>query len=89
LFLDSDENMALRVTYLDAYQEGNYRKLSGDSSGTKGQVSRMTLYDERILINPKGLFHNPMDVFLEGYWGFKKVPDQLPLDYKPMKNANK
>ena len=87
LFSDEDEEVAFRITYLNAYQESGYQKLNGGST-RKEQVSRMTLYDQRVLINPKGLFHNPLDVFLEGYWGFKKVPDQLPLDYQPNSSSN-
>jgi hypothetical protein len=87
LFLEDDEdgNMAYRVRYENAYQESNYQKLNDNATTTKQQVSRITLFDDKILINPKGIFHNPLDVFLEGYWGFKKVADQLPLDYKPDK----
>lgn len=91
LFLeDEDEDdIALRVRYLNAYQEDNFRKVSANYTTNKEQKSRMTLLDEQVLINPKGLFHNPLDVYLEGYWAFKKVADELPLDYKPEPSTNK
>jgi hypothetical protein len=49
----------------------------------KYQKSNLTFLDEQILLHPKGLFHNPMDVKIEGNWAYKRVGDLLPLDYKP------
>jgi hypothetical protein len=81
MFLVNEEE-AMRIRYRNEYQESNYKSPDETRSSRNHQVSRITFYDERILVNSMGLFHNPLDALLEGYWAFEKVADQLPLDYK-------
>lgn len=89
LFMEDDDEIAFRVRYLNAYQEANYKKVSDNYTTNKEQSSRMTLFEDRVLVNSLGLFHNPLDVYLEGYWSFKKVADELPVNYKPINPSNK
>ena len=43
------------------------------------------LFAENVLLDPSGIFIEPLDVFTEGYWGYEKIADALPLDYIPEK----
>lgn len=88
MFLFS-EHSSMRIKYKNEYQEGNYKSPDETFSSKNHQVSRITLYDKKVLVNSMGLFHNPLDVILEGYWGFEKVADWVPLDYKPKNNLHK
>jgi hypothetical protein len=82
LYIEDPENMAFRVKYLYEYEGRNYTDPT-KNKGDEFQFSRLRLLDEKVLVNSMGLLHNPLDVLLEGHWAFEKVPDQLPLDYKP------
>lgn len=88
MFLFNEEE-AMRIRYRNEYQEDNYKSPDKTYTTEKHQISRITLYDERVLVNSKGLFHNPLDALLEGYWSFEKVADKIPLNYKPKDNLHK
>jgi hypothetical protein len=79
----------LRIKYKNEYQERNYKSPDETYTSKNHQVSRIKLYDERVLVNSMGLLHNPLDVLLEGYWAFEKVADKVPLDYKPKGNLHR
>ena len=88
MFLFNDEE-AMRIRYRNEYQESNYKSPDETFNSQNHQISRITLYDERVLVNSMGLFHNPLDALLEGYWSFEKVGDKVPLDYTPKGNLHK
>lgn len=79
LYLYSDNE--LRVRYMKEYAESNYNNPA--YFGKDHQVSKLTLYDSEVLLSPRGTFHNPLDVLMEGYWAFEKVGDLLPVNYMP------
>jgi len=83
LFIEDHEKTAFRIEYQNEYIENYYENPSGQYTSRMRQVSRLTLLDSKVLVNSMGLLHNPLDVFLEGYWAYEKVPNRLPLDYKP------
>jgi hypothetical protein len=47
------------------------------------QASKLVLYTESVLLDKSGIFIEPLDIFMEGYWGYEKTADALPLDYIP------
>lgn len=47
------------------------------------QTSVFSLYTPFVEIEAAGNFVKPLDVLLEGYWGWEKLGDMLPLDYQP------
>ncbi|GAA4375060.1 hypothetical protein GCM10023186_07300 [Hymenobacter koreensis] len=49
----------------------------------KQQVSVLHLLRSETEITPTGQLLNPLTVFTEGYWGFEKVGELLPVDYEP------
>ncbi len=49
------------------------------------QASRMILLKKNAILDPSGTIIQPLDIFLDGYWGYEKVADTLPLDYQPKK----
>jgi hypothetical protein len=76
----------LRVKYLNEYPESRY---PGEKSGQRYQESHMTFYNQEAMVYPIGIFKDPLEVFLLGYWAYEKVADRLPIDYKPKTTANK
>jgi hypothetical protein len=69
----------LRVKYLNEYPESKY---PGKKSGHKYQESQMTFFNQEAQVYPDGIFKDPLEVFLLGYWAFEKVADNLPMNYK-------
>jgi hypothetical protein len=47
------------------------------------EVSELRLLGPAAVILPNGYLSNPLSVRLDGYWGFEKVGEALPLDYSP------
>ena len=77
IYLFSDNS--LRIKYLNEYPESRYK---GKYAGKKYQESHISFYNRQALIRPIGVFQDPLDVFLLGYWAFENVADRLPMDYK-------
>jgi len=46
------------------------------------QTSVFSLLAAHAELEASGTFLNPLDVVFEGYWGWEKVGDMLPLDYQ-------
>jgi hypothetical protein len=46
------------------------------------QTSVFSLQAGHVELEASGIFLNPLDVVFEGYWGWEKVGDMLPLDYQ-------
>lgn len=49
------------------------------------QNSLAVLTQDSVLIDKSGYYYNPTALLWGGYWGFEKISDQVPLDYKPPK----
>jgi hypothetical protein len=81
-FQPNQPNMA--VIYLKQKPEAAY--LSFDPKAKKDfQVSTLSIEDGApINIEQNGYYFDQSDMVTEGYWGFKKVGDMLPYDYKPL-----
>ncbi|WP_299822392.1 carboxypeptidase-like regulatory domain-containing protein [uncultured Pontibacter sp.] len=45
------------------------------------QTSVLSLQTEYVLLDKNGSIHEPLGVLFEGYWGFEKLGDMVPLDY--------
>lgn len=71
------------VIYKNARPEINY--LQFDPAAKKDfQVSILHISpDEIITIEENGYFYEQADIVTNGYWGFLKIGDMLPYDYKP------
>lgn len=76
----------LAVTYEGERPDANYR-LPGAASGRA-----LPRYQESVLhlqpppaaeIEPNGVSTQPLTLLTEGYWGFEKIGELLPLDYLP------
>ena len=72
------------VLYTKAKPEQAY--LNFDPTAKKDfQVSTVSVAKgESIVIEENGYFFEQTDITTNGYWGFEKVGDMLPYDYKPM-----
>ena len=80
----------LQVTYLLAGPDANYRPLPSRYAhgpipplARDQQVSQLTLMRREIEIEPNGQLANPLAVFTDGYWGFEKMGEFLPVNYLP------
>jgi hypothetical protein len=47
------------------------------------EVSELRLLGPEAVVLPNGSLRNPLSVQVDGYWGFEKVGEALPLDYTP------
>lgn len=71
----------LKITYYGYYPDINYKKRH--NKNFKYQVSLIKLKKDRAILQNPGELTNPLDVYTEGYWAFKRVADLLPLNYIP------
>lgn len=49
------------------------------------QNSSFTITQDTVLVDKSGYIYDPIAIIFDGYWGFEKVSDMLPLDYLPKK----
>lgn len=69
----------LRVTY-DGLPD---KKFNSEGSSSEYQVSIIRSKRDQIILKKPGYSLNPGDIYLEGYWAFKRVGDLLPFNYRP------
>lgn len=83
----------LQVTYLQEAPDPAYpsaRPISAQAAAAlppKGQISTLILLKPEIEILKNGQLQDPLAVFTDGYWGFEKMGEFLPLDYTPPASA--
>jgi hypothetical protein len=78
----------LQVTYLNEGPDANYhpqpsRFAKPAPLPQDQQASQLILMQPEIEIEPNGQLANPLAVFTDGYWGFEKMGEFLPLNYLP------
>ncbi len=89
----------LYITYNNEYESVRYQDfkfrqgdrnisplINGDWS-IPPQKSKLTMLEgyESIVFDENGHIYNPLSFLSEGYWGFEKVAEMLPVNYKPKK----
>ncbi|PRY09877.1 carboxypeptidase-like protein [Pontibacter ummariensis] len=47
------------------------------------QTSVVSLTTNQVVLDENGSFYEPLGLLFEGYWGWEKLGDMLPLDYQP------
>jgi hypothetical protein len=78
----------LNVTYVNEYEDMSYLNSiaspldSNPRLSPEFQKSAMTLLADSVLLDRTGFILNPTSILFEGYWGFEKISDMLPIDYK-------
>jgi CarboxypepD_reg-like domain len=77
----------LQVTYTrepedPRYAQANYKRASSQ------QVSNVYLVKgtDYLLIDKSSYVYNPLGAVMQGYWGWEKVAEMLPMDYVPPKS---
>jgi len=71
----------LRVYYLKEPQESAYFGVAyGTASGP--QLSLLRMMVPYTLISPQGTTTDPFDLFLDGYMGWEKMADAMPLNFE-------
>lgn len=87
------ENL-LYVTYDKEFESKEYQETKrlrsiGHASASKlikkPQQSWISIMDgyESIEFEPNGYVYNPVSFYSAGYWGFEKIAELIPLDYRP------
>jgi hypothetical protein len=84
-------NERLQVIYTKAFEEPEYQQLTGlnrlsttnNRLVNRPQTSRLLMLSENVVVLSDGNYYDPLNLILEGYWGWKKMADTLPLDYQP------
>lgn len=78
----------LNVTYMNEYEDMTYLYSIAkpfDSNPrllTDFQNSLVTLTKESVLVDKSGFILDPTSLLFDGYWGFEKLSDMLPVTYK-------
>lgn len=65
-----------------AYVQDRSVGLSGSPQAAKFQTSYIRLATDFVRIYSNGYIDNGLDMMLEGYFGWEKIADMLPFDYK-------
>lgn len=87
------ENL-LYVTYDKEFESREYQEVKSRRSIGHASVSRLvkqpqqswiSIMDgfESIEFEPNGYIYNPVSFYSAGYWGFEKIAEMIPLDYRP------
>jgi hypothetical protein len=79
---------ALFVVYLKKQEESQYQaagyslsSLYNDKRLNEGQSSIINLQAPSVIIDAKGAFYKPQDLFFEGYMGWQKVANLTPFGF--------
>jgi len=86
----------LYITFQKEFESERYQQTAGRAPGrlsvgkiekNKPQQSWIAMLDENrsIEFEPSGYIYNPTAYYSAGYWGFEKVAEMLPIDYRPKK----
>ena len=82
----SFENL-IQVTYTEEKESAEYRRnvapFGTVPSAAGPQISIIYLTEALVTIERNGNFYNPLGVLFEGYWGWEKMAELLPLTYEP------
>ncbi|XWW47658.1 carboxypeptidase-like regulatory domain-containing protein [Fibrella sp. USSR17] len=80
------ENL-IQVTYTGEKEAPEYVRYSNPFSSNPGapgpQTSIIHMLEPLVTIERNGNFYNPLGVVFEGYWGWEKMAELLPLTYEP------
>lgn len=78
----------LNVTYTKEYEDKTYLYTIAKSFDKTPralvdfQNSSFTLLEDSVLLDKSGFLLNPTSLLFDGYWGFEKLSDMLPNDFK-------
>jgi len=70
----------LYIKYMNEKEEDNFRP---GPNRLNYQLTKLILLAESVILDKAGIFIGPLDVFTEGYWGYEKTANALPLDFTP------
>tara|TARA_R110002124_G_scaffold277621_2_gene449157 strand:+ start:2343 stop:3461 length:1119 start_codon:yes stop_codon:yes gene_type:complete len=85
----------LNVTFEDEYEDMSYLySIAGPFDQNPRQLpdfqnSSVTLVKDSVLVDKSGFILDPTALLFDGYWGFEKISDMLPLKYEPADSAQK
>ncbi|QHL88273.1 PEGA domain-containing protein [Nibribacter ruber] len=76
----------LQVVYTGEKEEPEYLESRPFMPNRKPsfQTSVLSLLEPFTYLEPKGMILNPYSFLVEGYWGWEKLAEMLPLDYAPV-----
>jgi len=72
IFYEKNTDLKLEIT----------RKVIVSGQPPTGTVSGLRLREEPVLINARGIILTPIRLFYDGIWGYERLANMLPEDYK-------
>lgn len=78
----------LNVTYKNEYEDMTYLYSSAKPFDSNPRLlpdfqnSSVTLISDSVLVDKSGFILDPTSILFDGYWGFEKLSDMLPLTYE-------
>ncbi len=83
-----DFTEVLYIIYTKEKEDPAYRNQSGFSISRPHdipdyQISLINLQIRPVYFYANGTVYNPRSMLYEGYWGWEKVADSVPIDYEP------
>lgn len=80
------ENL-VQVTYTRENESAEFRRekslLTPVTGAASPQTSVIRLVQPFITVEANGNYYEPLGIVFEGYWGWEKMADMLPLTYEP------
>lgn len=74
----------LKLQHPNVFQDNDVWVLTGTGiRSQKGQISRLKLNKNGVIVNASGHVYDPYAMSMLGYWAWERFADELPLDYKP------
>ncbi len=73
----------VQVRYKNEMESNEYLQLQFTPSLQRSLQTSMFhfLKYSPVIVEPNGLFYDPLTVLMEGYWSFEKIAELLPADY--------
>ena len=72
IFYEKNTDLKLEIT----------RKMPIIGQPPTGTVSGLSLREEPVLINARGIILTPIRLFYDGIWGYERLANMLPVDYE-------
>ena len=81
----------LYVTYAKEKEERKYMAYNHYPANAKPgpQISYLRLLAPKVNVDANGNVEAPMDVIVEQYWGWEKMAEMLPLDFRIVNTNSK
>lgn len=81
--LDFDSKLRVKYAKNPAGKKFLLMHVMLEGGAYDGTVSYVEMLEHPVYMDAQGALYNPMGVQFSGYWGFEKVGNMLPVDFRP------